>query len=325
LTWVFPMSSWPQKKYATSFMVGFMTRPTITGYNLRGELQRLSPAEPIRRLARWLSPRSTILLSYPAKLTPRWDLQHPHPELLEFLNRDRDQYKTLLESFLDFTPSFRGIKKTTPGRMSVEPYWKNGWLPPLDGISIYSMLAQHKPVTYMEVGSGNSTKFAHLAIREQALQTRVISIDPYPRAEIDSFCNQSIRAHLEDVDPLTFETLQANDVLFVDDSHHAFMNSDVTVFFLEILPRLRPGVIVGIHDIFLPYDYSAKLRKYFFSEQYLLACYLLAGWQRLRVLLPLFFASQDQELKQVLAPLWQQPEMADLPTHAGTFWLQIME
>jgi hypothetical protein len=52
-----------------------------------------------------------------------------------------------------------------------------------------------------------------------------------------------------------FDRLQAGDVLFLDGLHRGFMNSDVTGFMLDVLPRLRPGVLVYVHDIPLPWDY----------------------------------------------------------------------
>ena len=64
------------------------------------------------------------------------------------------------------------------------------------------------------------------------------------------------------------------------------MNSDATVFFLEILPRLPGGVLVGIHDVFLPYDYPRDYADRYYSEQYLLAAHLIAGNPALEPVLP---------------------------------------
>ena len=43
------------------------------------------------------------------------------------------------------------------------PFWSNPWLPPLDGATLYGLIATRRPSLYMEVGSGFSTKFARLA------------------------------------------------------------------------------------------------------------------------------------------------------------------
>jgi hypothetical protein len=58
-------------------------------------------------------------------------------------------------------------------------------------------------------------------------------------------------------------------VLFIDSSHHSFTNSDVTAFYLDILPRLKSGVVIQIHDVFFPYDYPPEWSDGFYNEQYL--------------------------------------------------------
>ena len=86
---------------------------------------------------------------------------------------------------------------------------------------------------YFEIGSGNSTKFARHAIKLGDLRTKVMSIDPAPRAEIDLLCDKTFRMRLEDSDHQIFSILQAGDVLFFDGSHRFLTNSDVAVFFLR--------------------------------------------------------------------------------------------
>jgi len=93
-----------------------------------------------------------------------------------------------------------------------------------------------------------------------------------------------------------FDELAAGDILFLDSSHRVFMNSDVTVFFLEILPRLKPGILVHVHDIFLPADYPPDWNQSLFAEQYLLAAMLLCGSPPFRVVFPSHFVAIDREL-----------------------------
>ena len=114
----------------------------------------------------------------------------------------------------------------------------------IDAAMLYAMIRYHRPATYLEVGSGTSTKIAAAAIEDSDTHTPIISIDPQPRAEVDAICSKVYRCGLEEVDQSLFDSLRPNDILFVDGSHSCFMNSDVTVFFLEILPRLRPRVII---------------------------------------------------------------------------------
>jgi hypothetical protein len=82
---------------------------------------------------------------------------------------------------------------------------------------------------------------------------------------------------VEDVGVETFEQLQARDVLFIDSSHVVRIGGDVTYLFLEVLPRLQPGVVIHVHDIFFPGDYPRDwvVEQFrFWSEQYLLQAFL---------------------------------------------------
>lgn len=277
----------------------------------------------VRKLARYSSPENTILLDYPVYPSSRWDTLNPHPELLQILDMGRARYAEVLESFLKFLPSFLTIKKSRDERSLTDPFWINGWMPGLDGVALYSFISLKKPRKYVEVGSGNSTKFAFKAKRDFSPKTEIISIDPHPRSEIDDICNQVIRKPLENVDVRFFDNLSEDDILYVDNSHRVFMNSDATVVFLEILPTLQKGVLVEIHDINLPYDYPVEYLDRYYSEQYLLASYLLARGNRFRVVLPSYFASQDKELKSILKPLWDSPELNGVESHGCSFWLQI--
>ncbi len=64
-----------------------------------------------------------------------------------------------------------------------------------------------------------------------------------------------IQARLQDVDVAEFETLQANDIPFIDSAHVSKINSDAIKTFFDILPRLSSGVHVQFHDIFFPFEY----------------------------------------------------------------------
>ena len=117
-------------------------------------------------------------------------------------------------------------------------------------------------------GSGDAAKFARRAIQDHGLPTYLTSIDPQPRASIDRSCDRVVRSPLEEVDQ-QFAELQAGDFLFIDSSHRTFTNSDVTILFMNLLPRLRDGVVVHLHDIFWPFDYPPEWNDRYSSEQYL--------------------------------------------------------
>lgn len=266
----------------------------------------------------------TLVLDCPVSVKPRYPLgQTPHARINALLADNFADYLALLKSFLRYCDWLSRIPSTGETSGST-PYWINGFIPGLDAVAIYSMIAERRPKHYFEIGSGNSTKFARQSILDHGLSTRIISIDPAPRAEINRICDEAIRLPLEDCDLALFERLDEGDILFVDNSHRCFMNSDVTVFFLDILPRLKRGVIVAIHDICLPYDYPADWGDRYYSEQYLLACWLLAGSGKFEVLLPSVFVSLDASLSGTLEDLWLRlpPEVEK---HGSSFWLKILE
>ena len=136
-----------------------------------------------------------------------------------------------------------------------------------------------------------------------------------------------MRQPVEEVAPEYFETLQGGDVLFIDSSHRSFTNSDVTAFYLDILPRLKPGVLIHIHDIFLPYDYPPEWSDRFYNEQYLLACVLLARNPSYEIELANTFITYDPQLNSLVSQVFEHPEMADVAqydwTHTGwSFWMR---
>ena len=278
--------------------------------------RRLLPPGLRRRLSTWLRRRGfkpdahyAIRIEYPtsAANSPRWN---PHPELAEIIASRNETYRGSLEAIAAYRDALRRFDG--PAANGLEPSLANEWLPPLDAAAIYAFIRSRAPALYLEIGSGESTKFAARASRDGELQTRIVSIDPEPRAEVDRLCDRSVRVPLEAADLSVFEELADGDLVFFDGSHRTFMNSDATVFFLEVLPQLAPGVLVGVHDIFLPYDYPAEYADRYYSEQYLLAAHLLAGDPLVDPVLPAFYASRKPELSS-LAPVE--------PSGSG-FWMQ---
>lgn len=246
--------------------------------------------------------KQVISLDYPVDPRPRYEPGHqPHGELAEWFNRHRAACAQSLGVISRYVGDLERIP--TSAVDSTSPYWNNAFFSALDAMALHAFVASRRPRQIIEVGSGNSTKFASHAIRRAGLSTALVSIDPRPRAEIDSLCTRVVRSALEDIDQAMFRTLAAGDFLFIDSSHRAFTNSDVTTFFLDILPRLPAAVVVHVHDIFLPWDYPREWSGRYYSEQYLMACWLLAGPQRCRLLLSNAFVSYDAELRQRLVEM----------------------
>jgi predicted O-methyltransferase YrrM len=292
----------------------------------RGYLARRRLGGAALRLAGRLDRRHHISLEYPptAEYRQRWGHGRPsHPQLTELLASHAGAYRATLEMIAGHRAALLEI----PLRSSdpLEPHWLNAWQPGLDAAALYGFVRSREPARYVEVGSGMSTRFAARAVRDGATSTRITSIDPMPRNEIDSICDEIVRAPLESLDPQWFDGLSAGDVLFVDNSHRVFLNSDVTAFFLDVLPRLAHGVLVGVHDVMLPDDYLPEWSDWHFSEQYLLAAWLLGGAARMRPVLAAWYASVHGEAAGILAPLWGDPRMEGVDNRGFAFWFEVAE
>lgn len=285
---------------------------------------RLRLAERLVDGAARLTGRTYVSLDYPptADPVPRfgWD-RPPHAGLSRVLEAGGSEYAGVLNQILALRAELVRIGRqptaTEPGWIQEPP-----WILGLDGASLYGFMRRHEPRRYVEVGSGNSTKFISRAQRDGGLATTITSIDPHPRAEIDRLCDRVLRVPLERAPLDVFSELTSGDIVFFDGSHRAFMNSDAVVFFLEVMPALAPGVIVGVHDIFLPWDYPPYWAHRLYSEQYLLAAHLLAGRPLVKPILPCYYVGLEPELSKILTPLWQSPELTGVDPRGFLFWME---
>jgi hypothetical protein len=163
-------------------------------------------------------------------------------------------------------------------------YINNGAFESIDAEIYYCMIRHYKPKKIIEIGAGNSTYLAAQAItknkEEFDIDAELIAIEPYPNDTlINGFPGLSrlVKEKLQDVDLAEFSSLGENDILFIDSSHVLRIASDVQYEYLELLPRLNKGVIIHIHDIFLPAEYKRDWildSHRFFNEQYLLQAFL---------------------------------------------------
>lgn len=183
-----------------------------------------------------------------------------------------------------------------PGADAHDYYLDNGAYRSGDAEILYSMVRDLKPRRIVEIGSGYSTLLICRAIREnkkelQGYQCEFVAIEPYPPqilqpppAEVTRIESRS----LQQVPLEVFTSLMEGDLLFIDSTHVVRVGSDVVLEFLTIVPSVAAGVVIHVHDIFIPANYprwwidDARL---FWNEQYLLSAFLAYN-REFEVILP---------------------------------------
>lgn len=195
----------------------------------------------------------------------------------------------------------------------------------------YSLIRESKPRKIIEIGSGLSSRVISQALinnakegkYEQALYT---IIDPYPSKSTKTLPGLSniLVEPVETTSLEIFESLGENDILFIDSSHMSKLGSDVNFLFLEVLPRLKPGVLVHIHDIALPYEYTKHYAtmfgfRMFWNEAYLLQAFLCFN-QAYEVLLGMNYLMLDHSSEFRDSFVHYQPDIHNLTSHS--FWIR---
>jgi len=266
-----------------------------------------------------------VLLDFPVFPAPLYteNNDHPHARLLNLIKDNLSTYNQILKKTLDYKDAFSGITEDKMTKNDIDPGWNNNYLPGLDIIILYSLLSQLKPSKYLEVGSGTSTKVAYKARKENSLNYEIISIDPSPRKNISKVADKIYQQNVQEMNSGMAQTLEKDDVLFFDGTHLLFPNSDVMWFFLEILPNLKKGVVVHLHDVYLPYDYPDFMLKRYYNEQYVLATLLLNNPEKYEILSPNYFIYSDKALHHFLDPIWELEALKNVEQHGGSFWLRV--
>lgn len=144
--------------------------------------------------------------------------------------------------------------------------------PQFDARTLYYFLREHKPRRYLEVGSGLSTYYASLAgARNEAEGSPlgITCIEPYPFDALKTLPGfELVQGFVQDTPLEVFESLESGDVLFIDSSHALKIDSDVAYLFLEVLPRVKPGVFVHIHDVPFPFNTPYPADTWLFGERW---------------------------------------------------------
>jgi predicted O-methyltransferase YrrM len=222
------------------------------------------PVPDTRRLSEslWAKPSDLVGINLPA--APQLEL------LASFAARFRDEYE---------------LFPSAPTAWPSEYYVRNRLFESVDGEILYCMIRHLRPSRIVEIGSGFSTYLAAQAIGRNlrddgSYKCELVAIEPHPNATLRagfSGLSRLIAKPVQEIPLTEFANLKENDILFIDSSHVLQIGSDVQYEYLEILPRLAKGVVVHVHDIFLPSEYPRRLAlgdRRFYNEQYLLQAFL---------------------------------------------------
>lgn len=233
------------------------------------------PAGVDVELRHWYSPIPQVDEIDPAF----WERPSPMPGVQPFDTAAMLDYAAseLAEAIAEFTP-----QRTWSGREN-DFFLDNGLYQGVDADVLYAMVRRYRPKTVLELGAGFSTLVIAMACEANGRdghETRFVSHDPYavppPSGQVAGL-TELRAARAEDVPVTDFEALGDGDILFIDSSHAVRIGGDVIYLYNEVLPRLAPGVIVHVHDVFLPWPYPRdwiEHNRWYWAEQYLVQAFL---------------------------------------------------
>lgn len=235
-----------------------------------------------------------------------------YPALAPAFVAAEPRMRETIDAIRSFSEVFAGFGGPPP-----TPRFEQDWFPRLDGAAAYTIVRKLRPRKIVEIGSGHSTRFLAQAVVDANMACEFLCIDPAPRAKLAGLPVRHLPKVLADIEPGFVEQLGRGDVLFVDSSHIAMPGSDVDCLLGDVMPRLAPGVVVHVHDIFLPDTYPADWTWRGYNEQLPVACLLQGGaWE-------ILFASHWVATRR---PEWiEMAGLAGIPLAAGaresSIWL----
>jgi predicted O-methyltransferase YrrM len=230
-----------------------------------------------------------------------------------------EEQLALLRELARFYPEMPFPRKQSPETR----YWFENWAYSYaDAIYLYSMLRHLQPRRIIEVGSGFSSA-AMLDTADRWLpETSFTFIDP-DTTTLDALLRPPdrervtvVRSRLQEVPLATFDTLTANDILFIDSTHVSKTGSDVNRIVFDILPRLASGVSIHFHDVFYPFEYPKEwvYEGRAWNEDYILRAFLEFNDAFEIVLFGTWLARFHRDLLAELMPL-------TLENPGGSLWL----
>jgi Methyltransferase domain len=196
--------------------------------------------------------------------------------VLGLLQQNEEFFINLLSAIDQFADELLHINGQSPPA----PRWAQDWFPRLDAAAAYTVVRRRRPARIVEAGAGHSTRFLARAVADGKLATSITAIDPAPRARLDGLDVRLIKKTVEKAGDGPFADLRSGDILSIDSSHVLMPGTDVDALLNRILPNLPSGILVHLHDIFLPDDYPEEWGWRGYNEQLAIAALLLGGeWQ----------------------------------------------
>jgi hypothetical protein len=238
--------------------------------------------------------------------------------VLETLFQDaRAEFEALLSDIEGFEPAINSLTQDGDGcRLDQQ------WFPRLDALAAYAQIRVRKPALIVEVGSGHSTRFMARAIADGELSTTLTCIDPEPRASLAGLNVAWRRTVFQSAPEEDLRALRSGDVLFIDSSHLLMPGTDVDHLIGHVLPSLPAGVLLHIHDIFLPDGYPQSWTWRGYNEQSAVAALLQGGGYRLLFSSRYVATRMDARLAMGSSHLEKARVTGDRDDLASSLWLE---
>lgn len=191
----------------------------------------------------------------------------PYPAVEALFADHSETFQSVLDDIEAHADALEALRGPAP-----KPRWDQDWFPRIDGAAAFALVASRRPRRIIEVGSGHSTRFMAAAGDAQ-----ITCIDPQPRADFGDLTIDWRQGVLDESHFPLFDDLAPGDIAFFDSSHLMMPGTDVDMIFNRIIPRLKAGVLIHIHDILFPDPYPDAWEWRGYSEQNALGGWLLSG------------------------------------------------
>ena len=234
---------------------------------------------------------------------------------------------TLQAEFAVLAPLIAKHRFSTTKTEGERYFIDNGVYPQGDAIILAAMIARFRPKQIIEIGSGFSTACMLDAIEREGLETTIICVEPFPKRLRSTLTDRDtdrvtiIEAMVQTTAPEMYDTLEAGDILFIDSTHVVKTGSDVCFEIFEILPRLKPGVIVHFHDIQYPFEYPDVWifdKRWSWNEIYMVRAFLMYN-DRFSVI------AFNSYWGQLHRPELESAYGAPVPKPGGSIWMRVLE